>query len=52
MTVSNKKITEDLKEKLKVIPALPGIYQFKDKNGKVIYVGKGKNLRNRVRSYC
>ncbi|NOX66092.1 MAG: excinuclease ABC subunit C, partial [Chlorobi bacterium] len=51
MTVNNQKINEDLKEKLNSVPALPGIYQFKDKNGKVIYVGKGKNLRNRVRSY-
>lgn len=51
MTVNIKKINDDLKEKLNSIPALPGIYQFKDKNGKVIYVGKGKNLRNRVRSY-
>ncbi|MCK5088047.1 MAG: GIY-YIG nuclease family protein, partial [Melioribacteraceae bacterium] len=38
-------------EKLESLPALPGVYQFKDKNGKIIYVGKGKNLRNRVRSY-
>ncbi len=51
MTVKNKEINKDLKEKLNSVPALPGIYQFKDKNGKVIYVGKGKNLRNRVRSY-
>lgn len=51
MTVNNQKINEGLKEKLNSVPALPGIYQFKDKNGKVIYVGKGKNLRNRVRSY-
>ncbi len=51
MTANDQKINEDLKEKLKAIPALPGIYQFKDKNGKVVYVGKGKNLRNRVRSY-
>jgi len=51
MTTNDQKINKDLKEKLKAIPALPGIYQFKDKNGKVIYVGKGKNLRNRVRSY-
>lgn len=51
MPLNDKKISESLKEKLKSIPALPGIYQFKDKNGKVIYVGKGKNLRNRVRSY-
>ncbi len=33
------------------VPAHPGVYQFVDKNGKVIYVGKAKNLRNRVRSY-
>ncbi|MEG8947571.1 excinuclease ABC subunit UvrC [Rosettibacter firmus] len=40
-----------LEDKLKNIPALPGIYQFKNEKGKVIYVGKAKNLRNRVRSY-
>ena len=48
MITNDKKINDHLKEKLKSVPALPGIYQFKDKNGKVIYVGKGKNLRNRV----
>ena len=37
--------------KLSNLPGNPGIYQFKDKAGKVIYVGKAKNLRNRVRSY-
>lgn len=37
--------------KLGNLPSNPGIYQFKDKNGKIIYVGKAKNLRNRVRSY-
>lgn len=37
--------------KLDSLPATPGIYQFKDKTGKIIYVGKAKNLRNRVRSY-
>ena len=41
----------ELKSKLEALPALPGVYQFKDKNDKVIYVGKAKNLRNRVRSY-
>ncbi|MBU1100438.1 MAG: excinuclease ABC subunit UvrC [Bacteroidetes bacterium] len=41
----------ELKEKIKSIPSVPGIYQFIDKNGKVIYVGKAKILRNRVRSY-
>lgn len=40
-----------LADKLSNLPAKPGIYQFKDKNNKVIYVGKSKNLRNRVRSY-
>lgn len=37
--------------KLSNLPTGPGIYQFKDKHGKIIYVGKAKNLRNRVRSY-
>ncbi len=41
----------DLKEKLTNIPAKPGCYLFKDKNGTVIYVGKAGILRNRVRSY-
>ncbi|MFC2085508.1 excinuclease ABC subunit UvrC, partial [Bacteroidota bacterium] len=40
-----------LEEKLEGIPALPGVYQFIDKNDKTIYVGKAKNLRNRIRSY-
>ncbi|MEI3612609.1 excinuclease ABC subunit UvrC [Pseudogracilibacillus sp. SO30301A] len=38
-------------EKLKVLPAKPGCYLMKDKHGTVIYVGKSKMLRNRVRSY-
>jgi excinuclease ABC subunit C len=40
-----------LEDKLKSLPAFPGIYQFLNEKGKVIYVGKAKNLRNRVRSY-
>lgn len=40
-----------LQDKLDNLPALPGIYQFKNDKGKVIYIGKAKNLRNRVRSY-
>lgn len=40
-----------IKEKLKVLPAKPGCYLMKDKHGTVIYVGKSKMLRNRVRSY-
>jgi excinuclease ABC subunit C len=40
-----------LKEQLKTLPTKPGIYLFKDKAGKVLYVGKAASLRNRVRSY-
>jgi len=38
-------------QQLKALPAKPGIYIFKDKEGKVIYVGKATNLNSRVRSY-
>jgi excinuclease ABC subunit C len=38
-------------QQLKALPAKPGIYLFKDKEGKVIYVGKATNLNSRVRSY-
>lgn len=38
-------------EKLKLLPDLPGSYQMLDKEGNIIYVGKAKNLKNRVRSY-
>src|SRR6476620_3691981 len=40
-----------LDEKLKEIPRTPGVYLHKDAEGKIIYIGKAKNLRNRVRSY-
>lgn len=40
-----------LEEKLKNLPTSPGVYLHKDGGGKIIYVGKAKNLRNRVRSY-
>jgi len=40
-----------LDEKLKEIPASPGVYLHKDAAGKTIYIGKAKNLRSRVRSY-
>lgn len=40
-----------IKEKLAVLPTQPGCYLMKDKHGTVIYVGKSKSLRNRVRSY-
>jgi excinuclease ABC subunit C len=41
----------ELKEKLKTLPRKPGVYLHKDKEGKVIYVGKAINLFNRVNSY-
>ena len=40
-----------LREKLASLPTSPGVYQFRNSAGKVIYVGKAKNLRSRVRSY-
>ena len=41
----------DFKAKIKSIPDLPGSYQFKNKDGVVIYVGKAKSLKKRVSSY-
>ncbi len=44
-------MTEQLQYKLQNIPTKPGIYQYLNANGKIIYIGKAKNLRNRVKSY-
>ena len=41
----------ELIEKVKLLPFTPGVYMMKDKNGKIIYVGKSKSLRKRVASY-
>jgi len=46
-----KKILPLVGAKLRALPARPGTYLFKDKEGKVIYVGKAANLKSRVRSY-
>lgn len=43
--------SEHIENKLKSLPTLPGCYLMKDRNGHIIYIGKAKNLRNRVRSY-
>jgi len=40
-----------LQEKIRTLPASPGVYLYKNAEGEVIYVGKAKNLRSRVRSY-
>ena len=40
-----------LEDKLKALPAKPGVYLFRDSRGDVLYVGKAKSLRPRVRSY-
>ncbi|WP_277295936.1 excinuclease ABC subunit UvrC [Streptococcus hyointestinalis] len=44
-------MNELIKHKLELLPDSPGCYLHKDKNGTIIYVGKAKNLKNRVRSY-
>jgi excinuclease ABC subunit C len=41
----------DLREKVSQLPSLPGVYLYKDAGGRVIYVGKAKSLRSRVRNY-
>ena len=42
---------KDFKEKLALVPTLPGSYQMKNKDGVIIYVGKAKNLQKRLKSY-
>lgn len=44
-------IKQHIREKLKLVPELPGSYQMKNKDGIIIYVGKAKNLKNRLKSY-
>jgi excinuclease ABC subunit C len=44
-------LNNNLSDKIKRIPTKPGIYQYFNSDGKIIYVGKAKNLRNRVKSY-
>ena len=41
----------DFKAKIKDVPDNPGVYMMLDENGEIIYVGKAKNLKNRLRSY-
>ncbi len=41
----------DIQEKLKLLPAMPGVYLMKSASGKIIYIGKARNLKARVSSY-
>lgn len=45
------KVLDNIEKKLKLLPDLPGCYLMKNAEDKIIYVGKAKNLKNRVRSY-
>ncbi len=47
----SEEIKAYIKEKLKLVPTKPGSYQMKNKDGIIIYVGKAKNLKNRLKSY-
>ena len=44
-------MTEELQDKLDSLPNRPGVYQYRNARGEVIYIGKAKSLRSRVRSY-
>ncbi len=41
----------DMGEKLKTVPEKPGVYMFKDRKERILYIGKARNLRNRLKSY-
>lgn len=51
MTCYNLFMNNNLKEKLKLLPSLSGCYLYHNKNSEIIYIGKAKNLKNRVKSY-
>ena len=45
------KLKADLKTQIQAAPKKPGVYQYYDLDGKILYIGKAKNLKNRVQSY-
>ncbi len=51
MAQANSKYVEKLTSIVKRLPSKPGVYQYFDENGKIIYVGKAKSLKSRVSSY-
>ncbi len=46
-----KELSEKLQNQIALLPSLPGVYQMKDENDKIIYIGKAKNLQKRVSQY-
>ncbi len=44
-------LSDEIANSLKLLPDHPGVYQFLDANGRIIYIGKAKNIKNRVQSY-
>ena len=50
-TRSDLGLSEDLRARIRSLPNDPGVYLFKDRRRRVIYIGKAKDLRARVRSY-
>ena len=51
MSIQKSNLPDEVKQTLSIIPELCGSYQYYDKNGEIIYVGKAKNLKKRVYSY-
>ena len=49
--MANDTVIAGLLEKANSLPLTPGVYIMRDKNGKVIYVGKSRKLKNRVSQY-
>ena len=51
MAIQKSNLPAEVKQTLSILPELSGSYQYFDKNGEIIYVGKAKNLKKRVFSY-